>query len=64
MKMKNRREEKSKSLLRKAQSTLDYAVIIAVVAAALLAMNTYVQRAVKANLKVIEEQVNASVIGE
>lgn len=45
-------------LSRKAQSTLEYAVLIAIVAAACAAMTTYVQRAVRANLKTIEEQVN------
>jgi len=45
-------------LTRKAQSTLEYAILIAVVAAACAAMTTYVQRAVRANLKTIEEQVN------
>ena len=41
-----------------AQSILEYAILIAVVAAAFIAMNTYFQRAVKANFKVIEEEVN------
>ena len=40
------------------QSTLEYAVFIAVVAAALGAMNVYVRRSVQANLKVLEDQVN------
>ncbi|UCB56776.1 MAG: class III signal peptide-containing protein [Candidatus Omnitrophota bacterium] len=43
----------------RAQTTLEYAILIAVVAAACAAMTTYVQRAVRANLKVIEEQINA-----
>lgn len=41
------------------QSTIEYAVLIAIVAAAFLAMQAYVQRAVQANLAMIEEQVNA-----
>ncbi len=40
------------------QSTLEYAVIISVVVAALTAMSVYVQRSVQSNLKMIEDQVN------
>ena len=43
----------------RAQSTLEYAVLIAVVVAACAAMTTYLHRAVQANLKVVEEQINA-----
>mgnify|MGYP001591779018 FL=1 len=46
---------------KKAQSTLEYAVLIAAVAAAFIAMRTYVQRGVQANLKMIENNVNAVV---
>jgi uncharacterized protein (UPF0333 family) len=45
---------------RRGQSTLEYALIIAVVVAALTAMSVYVQRSVQANLKVIEDQINAN----
>jgi Flp pilus assembly pilin Flp len=45
--------------MRKAQSTIEYALLIAIVAAAFLAMNLYVQRAVQANFKLIEDQINA-----
>lgn len=41
------------------QSTLEYAVLIAVVVAACITMTSYIHRAVQANLKVVEEQVNA-----
>lgn len=41
------------------QTTLEYAVLIAVVAAACATMTTYVYRAVQANLKVVEGQINA-----
>ena len=41
------------------QSVLEYALIVTVVAAALTAMNTYVQRSVRSNLKMIEDQINA-----
>jgi len=41
---------------------LEYGVFIAVVAAALLAMQLYVQRSVQANLKALEEQINAEAV--
>jgi len=41
------------------QSILEYALIIAVVVAALAAMSVYVQRSAQANLKMIEDQINA-----
>ncbi len=37
---------------------MEYAVFIAVVAAALIAMSDYVRRSIQANLKTVEEQVN------
>lgn len=43
----------------KSQSILEYALIISVVVAALAAMSIYVQRSAQANLKVIEDQINA-----
>ena len=43
------------------QSTVEYALIIAAVAAALAAMSTYVRRAVQANFKQLEDTVNGSV---
>ena len=45
--------------MKKGQSTLEYALIISVVVAALMAMNAYVQRSVQANLKMVEARVNA-----
>ena len=45
--------------MKKGQSTIEYALLITIVAAAFLAMHLYVQRAVQANFKIIEEQVNA-----
>ena len=50
-----------KTMKRRAQSSLEYAVLIAAVAAAFIAMRTYVQRGVQANLKLIENNVNAVV---
>ena len=41
------------------QSTLEYAVFIAVVVAALVAMQLYVRRSIQANLKQLENQLNA-----
>ena len=43
------------------QSTLEYTLIIAVVAAALMAMTVYVQRSLQANLYTIQEQVNTEI---
>jgi len=47
--------------MKKAQSIIEYAILIAVVAAAFVAMHIYMQRAVQANFKVIEEEVNAGL---
>lgn len=44
------------------QSTLEYAVFIAVVSAALIGMQIYVRRAIQANLKTLEDQVNAEAV--
>lgn len=44
------------------QSTLEYAVFTAVVASALVAMSLYVRRAIQANLKAVQDQVNAEAI--
>jgi len=45
----------------KAQSIMEYAVLIGVVSAALIAMSLYVRRAIQANLKTVENQINAEV---
>ncbi len=45
------------------QSTLEYAVFIAVVSAALVAMTLYVRRSIQANLRVLEDQINAQDAG-
>ena len=45
--------------MKRAQSTIEYALLITIVAAAFVAMHLYMQRAVQANFKVIEDQVNA-----
>jgi hypothetical protein len=45
---------------RKAQTVIEYSVLIAIVAAAFIAMSTYVKRAAQANLKLMEEKANAA----
>ena len=45
--------------MKRGQSTIEYALLIGIVAAAFLAMQLYMQRSVQANFKLIEEQVNA-----
>lgn len=47
---------------RNAQSTLEYAVFVSVVAAAVTAMSLYVQRAIQARMKTIEDGINASAV--
>lgn len=44
------------------QSILEYSVIVAVVVAALSLMSIYIRRAIQANLKLIEDQVNTEVV--
>lgn len=43
------------------QSTVEYALIIAAVVAAMVTMGTYVRRSVQANFKHLEETVNGAV---
>ena len=43
------------------QSTLEYAIFVGVVAAALVSMSTYVRRAIQANFKMLEERINVDV---
>jgi len=45
--------------MQKSQSLLEYATIIAVVAAALMAMHVYVQRATQSNLRLVEDKLTA-----
>lgn len=40
--------------LRKAQSTLEYVVLLAVIAAACVGMQTYARRAIQANFKTLD----------
>jgi len=50
--------------MRRAQSTMEYAVFVAVAAGALMGTSTYLRRAIQANLKVVEEGINAEAIDE
>ena len=44
------------------QSLLEYTMIVVVVIAALSAMSLYVQRSVQANLRIMQDQVNANPV--
>lgn len=48
----------------KAQSLLEYVLLIITVATALMAMNTYVRRAINARLHNIELEINPPIIVE
>ena len=52
-------EQTETKKMRRGQSTLEYALIVAVVAAALTAMSLYLQRSVQGNLKLMEDKINA-----
>lgn len=43
---------------RRSQSIIEYVMLIAIVVAAFSAMRVYVQRAISAHLRVIEDQIN------
>lgn len=60
--MTGRRLLRMDALRLQGQSTMEYAVFVAVVAAALMGMQVYVRRAIQANLKTLEEQVNAEAV--
>ncbi|MCF7916271.1 MAG: hypothetical protein K9L61_00645 [Candidatus Omnitrophica bacterium] len=47
--------------MQKAQSILEYALLIIVVSAALMAMNTYVKRALNARLKQVQVELNETL---
>lgn len=46
----------------RAQSILEYTILIITVAAALMAMNLYVRRAVNARLHAVEQEINPPII--
>lgn len=47
-----------KFLIRTGQSTIEYSILIVVVATALSLMTLYVRRAIYANIKLLQDQVN------
>ena len=44
-------------MLRRGQSVIEYSVLVGVIAAAFIAMNQYVNRAIGAKLKQVQEEV-------
>lgn len=44
--------------MKRAQSVIEYALLITVVAAAFMAMHVYMRRSVNAQFKVIEDKIN------
>lgn len=44
---------------KKAQSTIEYAVLISFVAAAIIGMHVYMRRSVQGSLKTIERELNS-----
>lgn len=53
--------EKLMILNKKAQTFLDYGMIIVVVTAALLIMDIYIRRSIQAHFKMFEDQVNYEI---
>ena len=58
MRLSKSRIRATRLFARSAQSTLEYAIIITVTVAAMTAMSVYVKRAIQANLRILEKQVN------
>ena len=58
MRLNRRHMSAARLFAGKAQSTLEYAIIVVVVVAALTAMSVYVQRSVMAGLMEVEKQIN------
>ncbi|GEM_PF-726697 len=56
MKMMNKMRNK------RGQNILEYTILIITVAAALMAMNLYVRRAVNARLHAVEQEINPPII--
>ena len=52
---------KRDSKKRRAQSIIEYAILLTVVSAAFIAMYTYLQRNVQARLKQVESEINEPV---
>jgi hypothetical protein len=49
-------------MTRRAQSIIEYAILIAVITSALTLMSLYVRRSVQAQLRLIEKQVNVEAL--
>ena len=49
-------------LIRRGQSTLEYSILITIIVAVIMTMGAYAQRAVQANLKMVEEQINDEMV--
>jgi Flp pilus assembly pilin Flp len=45
---------------RRAQNFFEYAILVAVIATALIAMSQYMQRSINARLKQVQEELNES----
>ncbi len=45
---------------RKAQSTIEYAMLVIIISSAIIAMQYYIQRSMNARLKQIQEELNES----
>ena len=58
IRLNKHRIKRTKSFSDKGQSTLEYAIIVIVVIAALTAMSVYVRRAIQARLMMVEKQIN------
>jgi len=52
-------DKKDLKMNKKAQTIIEYALLIAIVAAAFMAMQAYMQRSVYANFKLIEDNINS-----
>lgn len=50
-----------KIIRKKGQSIIEYAILITVVSAAFIAMQTYMMRAVQGRLKQVEDEINEPI---
>lgn len=53
---------KRKKIGKDAQSIMEYALLIAVVATAFMVMQVFINRVVQAKLKIIEDQINEPIV--
>ena len=54
--------KQKKNFGKTAQSIMEYALLTAAIAAAFAAMQLYLQRAVQAKLKIVQDQMNQPVV--